>query len=175
MNQTARLHLQTLDWDELWRRTKRFVERGSRDGILTSAVVALAVTPIVMLLERDVVRTAVAMFAIWAAGAGWRLLRSRRQMAAVAGYEGDTGELLFFYRRELEDRLRATRVALVLVPVWLALLAYRIGRPLDSTREWVGFAGVELVLLGSSAYVWLVRRPRIARELQALKADLQPR
>jgi len=175
MNQQTNLHLQTLDWNGLWKRTKSFFETQSRQRLISSAVVVGALAPMMMLMMNDVFWSAAFLFGTWAAAITWRLWSSRQKLAAVAKYEGNTGELLFFYRRELEDRLRSTRTAMLVVPLWVALFAFRIGHPLASTQQWIGFVGMGVVSLGGAAYVWLVRRPRIARELGQLKADLQSR
>jgi len=175
MNQQTNLHLQTLDWDVLWKRTKTFFDTQSRQRVLSSAVVVLALAPMMMLMEKNVLYNAVLLGGSWAAAITWRLLSSRQKLAAVAKYEGDTGELLFFYRRELEDRLRATRAVLVVLPMLAIFLAIRLTHPFETMEQWIGFAGVVLVSLGGLAYVWLVRRPPIARELQQLKSDLQKR
>lgn len=175
MNQQTNLHLQTLDWDGLWKRTKSFFETQSRQRLVSSAVVVLALAPMFMLMMNDVLGSGAFLFGTWGAAITWRLWSSRHKLAAVAKYEGNTGELLFFYRRELEDRLRSTRAAMLVVPLWVALVALRIAHPLASTQQWIGFVGMGVVSLGGAAYVWLVRRPRIARELGQLKADLQNR
>jgi hypothetical protein len=111
----------------------------------------------------------------WAAGAVWRATTARRELAAAASYQGDTGELLFFYRRELENRLRSTQVALVLPLACALLIVRRLLHPFATINQTLGFAGLTAVLLASSAYVWFVRRPRLVRELAALKADLGKR
>lgn len=173
MNQQSHLHLQTLDWDALWTRTKRFIETQSRQRALAAAVVAIAITPTVMLQANDVVWSALGMVVLWGTVIGVYVLVQRRKLEAVAKYQGDTGELLFFYRRELEDRLRATRRGLLLVPMWLSLLAFHLVHPYETTREWIGFALLGVVIAGSSAYIWFGRRPPIARELAALKSELE--
>jgi hypothetical protein len=172
MNQQTSLHLQTLDWDALWKRTKTFFDTQSRQRLISSAVVIVLLAPMMMLMLNDVVWSTAFLFGSWGAAITWRLWSSRQKLAAVAKYEGDAGELLFFYRRELEDRLRSTRAALLVVPLWVALVAFRAGHPFASTQQWIGFVGMGVVSLGGVAYVWLVRRPRIARELRLLKADL---
>jgi hypothetical protein len=173
MNQQTHLHLHALDWDELWKRTRRFIETQSRQRVLSSAVVAIAITPAVMLSVGNVVWSAVAMVLLWGTVIGVHVLLQRRKLDAAARYQGNEGELLFFYRRELEDRLRATRSALLLPALWISLLAFHFFHPYDSPREWLGFALLGVVIGGASAYVWFVRRPPIARELAALKSDLK--
>ncbi|MDB5213293.1 MAG: hypothetical protein JWO86_1220 [Myxococcaceae bacterium] len=175
MNQQTNLHLETLDWDALWKRTRTFFEITSRQHIVSSAVVVLALAPMMMLMEDDVVASVALLGTSWVAAIAWRMWSVRQRLAAVAKYEGDTGELLFFYRRELEDRLHSGRFVLLLVPLWAALVAFRITHPFTTTSQWIGFAGLGVVILSAVAYVWLVRRPRVARELQQLKADLQNR
>lgn len=175
MNQQTNLHLQTLDWEALWKRTKTFFDTQSRQRVLSSAVVVLALAPMMMLMDNNVLFNALLLGGSWAAAITWRLLSSRHKLAAIAKYEGDTGELLFFYRRELEDRLRATRAVLVVLPIMAVFLVVRLTHPFATIQQWIGFAGVVLVSLGGLAYVWLVRRPPIARELQQLKADLEKR
>jgi hypothetical protein len=175
MNQQTNLHLQTLDWDGLWKRTRTFFDTTSRQHLVSSAVVVLALAPMMMLMENDVLGSAALLGISWALAIAWRLWSVRRRLAAVAKYEGDTGELLFFYRRELEDRLRSSRFVLFLVPVWAGLVAVRIVHPFETAQQWIGFAGLGVVILGAVAYVWLVRRARVARELSQLRADLQHR
>lgn len=172
MNKQNHFHLQTLDWDALWTRTKRFIETQSRQRVLASAVVALAITPAVMLSVNNVLWSAVGMVVLWGAVLCVHVLLQRRKLDAVTKYQGNAGELLFFYRRELEGRLRATRTAIFLVSAWLALFAFHLAHPYESSREWMGFASLGVVIAGASAYIWFVRRPPIARELEALKADL---
>jgi hypothetical protein len=175
MNQQTNLHLQTLDWDALWKRTKTFFDTQTRQRALSSAVVVFAMAPMMMLMEDTVLHSALLLVGSWAAAITLRILSSKQKLAAVAKYEGNTGELLFSYRRELEDRLRATRRVLLVVPVLAGVFAFRLTHPFETTRQWMGLAGVLLVSLFAIAYVWLVRRPPIARELQQLKADLQKR
>ena len=175
MNQQTNLHLQTLDWDGLWKRTKTFFETQSRHRLISSAIVICALAPMTMLAVNDVLGTGALVFGTWAAAIAWTLLSSRYRLRAICKYEGDTGELLFFYRRELEDRLRRTRTALGVFPLWMMLFAFRVLHPHGSTRELVGFIGMGVVSLAGATYVWLVRRPRIARELAELKADLKSR
>jgi hypothetical protein len=175
MNQQTNLHLQTLDWDGLWKRSKIFFDRQSRQHVISSAVVVVALAPMMMLMENDILRSGALLLFSWVAAIAWRSWSIRQRLAAVAKYEGDTGELLFFYRRELEDRMRSTRRVLLLLPVSAVPLAVRLVHPFTTTRQWVGFVGMYVVILGAIAYVWLVRRPRVARELQQLKADLRNR
>ncbi len=171
MNQRARTQLQTLDWDELWSRTRSMIARQSRDQVLASAVVAVAITPAIMLIEGNVLQTGIGMLVLWSAAIGWRLLSARRKLAAIVGYQGDTGELLFFYRRELEDRLRSARAIVPIFAVCVAVVVRRLFVPFGSVQQWIGLTLQAAVMFGACAYVWFVRRPRIARELAALKAD----
>lgn len=142
---------------------------------MSSAVVVIALAPMMMLMESDVLGSAALLGISWALAIAWRFWSVRRRLAAVSRYEGDTGEILFFYRRELEDRLRSSRFVLLLVPLWAALVALRIAHPFETTQQWIGFAGLGAVILGAVAYVWLVHRARVMRELSQLRADLQHR
>lgn len=172
MNQQTNLHLQTLDWDGLWKRTRTFFDTSSRQHVVSSAVVVLALAPMMMLMENDVAGSAALLLTSWALAIAWRMWSARQRLAAVAKYEGDTGELIFFYRSELEQRLRSTRSVLFMLPLFAVFVAFRITHPFTTTSQWIGFAGLGVVILSALAYVWWVRRPRVARELQQLKADL---
>jgi hypothetical protein len=175
MNQQTNLHLEALDWDSLWKRTRTYFDRQSRQHMISSAVVVGALAPMMMLMENDVLRSGALLLFSWAAAIAWLRWSTRRKLAAVATYEGDTGELVFFYRRELEDRMRTSRRILWLVPVVMVAMAFRLVDPFHTVAQWVGFAGVYAVIFGAIAYVWFVRRARVARELRQLKADLQRR
>ena len=173
MNHQSHIHQQTLDWDALSTRTQEFIGTQSRQRVITAAVVAIAATPAVMLSVNNVLWSAIGMVLLWSTVIVVHRLLQRRKLDAIAKYQGDTGELLYFYRRELEDRLRATRQGALLFPLWVGLLAIHLAHPYESQREWVGFALLGVVVAGSSAYIWFVRRPPIARELAALKGELK--
>lgn len=175
MNQHTSLHLQTLDWDALWRRTQTFFATQTRQRALSSAVVVFAMAPMMILMEDTVWRSTLLLVGSWIVAITLRMVSSKRKLAAVSKYEGNTGELLVFYRRELEDRLRATRAVLVVLPILAVFMAVRLTHPLETLQQGIGFAGVVVVSLAGLAYVWLVRRPPIARELRQLEADLQKR
>jgi hypothetical protein len=174
MTERTATHLETIDWDALLRRTITFVERQSRQRLAVGALVVAATIGMMLVMGFPALSTAGETLATGCLLLAVFWVKSRRKLANARGAREDTGELLFFYRRELEDRLRATTMTAVLVPSWLVVSFLLIFRPyLVSPHAWAGFLGLCAVMLSIAAYAVVVRRPRIQRELDALKADVK--
>jgi hypothetical protein len=175
MTQEAVAHAQAVDWEALGARTRAFIRSQARQRILAGTIVMVGMMPMTVLLGHDPVRSivstsaagALAMLVLWAL--------AHRKLRALLRHDGDAGELLFFYRREVEDRLDATKRIFLVLPVWLILLANHVVHPFASLQAWLGFLGMGLVTTAACAYTWFVRRPRIQRELDALKAGASVR
>ncbi len=164
----------TLDWDSLFARTNAFVAKQARQRLWIPPTVIAALTPFMMLQGHDPIRTAISMAIAMVVVTAVSWLSTLRRKAELASLERDTGELLYFYRSQLERRLRTMRGVIVLVPIWI-VLAIEQSQAVSSLREWVGLIGVGAVYLGIIGHVWLVRRPAIVRELASLKADTKAR
>jgi len=170
MSEQARGHLETMDWETLFSRTRTFIDRSARTRVAAGAIVLLSTTSMVTLISRHPAQTAWHAMVAGVVTLGIIWISSRMKLARAARQRDDVGELLFLYRSELERRLRATwRVAAI--PVVIPLFFSAIHERLVSTQAWVGFIGMVCIMLAAMAHVVFIRRPRIQRELAALKAD----
>jgi len=170
MIEQAATAMHSLDWDALLARTKAHLERRSRDVTVAVVVTCATTVPICSLIYGHVLAVA-----LGAVGSGAIVLAVRRwsssRMIARASGEASTGELLFFYRRELENRLDRTRKLPLIFAVWLPLEFYLMRAHLVSLQAWLGFGAMGCVVAAIMGYFALVRRPQLERELTALKAD----
>ena len=173
MTEQAVLQMQTLDWDALFARTKLLLERRTREATAMVLLTTVSMIPITrLILGHDLwfiggvsalVSAAVVLAGLWWGSHG---------KLARAAKEAHQGELLFFYRRELENRLDRLR-RLPLIFVGFVLVELFVTRPfLVAWQPWLGL-GVLVAIVGSvMSYFWLRRRPQLERELAALKADM---
>jgi predicted anti-sigma-YlaC factor YlaD len=80
-------------------------------------------------------------------------------------HERAGADLVAYLRGYVRRRLRATRVgALLSALLGVVFVAVRIGQPV-SPAEWLGAALMASTLWGTAAYLLLVRRPALQREL----------
>ena len=94
------------------------------------------------------------------ASSSWRYRLIREQ-------EGNRGEYLFRYRRDLEQRISRARRALGVSLLPWGLLAWR-GEGIDTVHG-LSIVGLGVVTLGAALYIWTVERPRWQRQLDTLK------
>ena len=172
MSQQARAQLETLDWETLFSRMRTFIDRSVRTRLASGAIVLVAATSMAMLIGRHPEQIAWEALIAGAVIFGTVWVVSRVKLGHAARHQQDVGELLFLYRSELEKRLRATR-RVAAMPVLIPLFFLAIRERLVSPQAWAGFVGMVCMMLGASAYVLLVRRPGIQRELDALKSELK--
>jgi Ca2+/Na+ antiporter len=170
MAQHASMHIQTLDWDALFARTQAHLRRYTREKLVTAGVVCAALVPMIVLVQGHAVSVVltsflacvVALVVLW-----WRSRAERNRPTS----ESDAGDLLFAYRRLLEDRLRRTRRTPLVYLAWLLAYFYMAREQLVSTHAWLGFGGMACVFAATFAYYARVRQPQIRKELDALKAN----
>lgn len=158
---------ENVNWDTLFLRMKESIGRSTRERVIAGAVVLVASTSMMMLINPGTAVLAESLLAALLLGAVW--LTGRRKIAEVARQRGDAGELLFLHRVELEQRLHAARRAACVLPALVPFCFYVLRGLLVSTQAWIGFGGMVCMIAGALAYVLKVRLPGLRRELAAFK------
>lgn len=166
----AAIRMETVDWDAMRARITSFAQAQFTQSIKRGAVLILLLTPCSLLLTHGEglrgmvwvgVGNGLAMLAAWSV-AKWRLRR-------VVDNEGHRGELLYQARRDLERRVTATKVALLMpLVVVYTLLLPAMDLPRDALRI-AGAVGFLMLVIGIVAHTFFVRRPRLLRELDVVK------
>jgi hypothetical protein len=173
MTATVRMETPHVDWQNVRNAISRRLVGDGRRQLATLLVLFFAQSLAMLAFNPEqswamiVPRVGLAA-AIAASIVVWSTHLRRRRMRE---YETSREDLFFFHRAYLESRLWSTSVGGVsVVPLGAAYLGARIIRNTHvSLVEWLAAAMMSFLLLGLSAWLLIVQRRRLMRELAAFK------